>query len=58
MWSQKILEQDEYSYGFDTQNGDYVNLITEDIINPTKAVRTALRDAASIAGLLITLSHP
>ena len=50
----KILEKDEYNYGFDAQNGDYVNLVTRGIIDPTKVVRTALQDAASIAGLLIT----
>src|ERR1700674_4416193 len=50
----KILEKDQYSYGFDAQNGEYVNLITKGIIDPTKVVRTALQDAASIAGLLIT----
>ena len=50
----KILENDEYSYGFDAQNGEYVNLVSKGIIDPTKVVRTALQDAASIAGLLIT----
>jgi hypothetical protein len=50
----KILEKDEYSFGFDAQNGDYVNLMTKGIIDPTKVVRIALQDAASIAGLLIT----
>ena len=50
----KILEKDEYSFGFDAQNCDYVNLMTKGIIDPTKVVRTALQDAASIAGLLIT----
>jgi chaperonin GroEL len=50
----KILEKDQYSYGFDSQNGEYVNLITKGIIDPTKVVRAALQNAASIAGLLIT----
>ena len=50
----KILEKDEYNYGFDAQTGDYVNLVSKGIIDPTKVVRTALQDAASIAGLLIT----
>ena len=50
----KILEKDDYSFGFDAQNGDYVNLMAEGIIDPTKVVRIALQDAASIAGLLIT----
>jgi len=50
----KILEKDDYSFGFDAQNGDYVNLMANGIIDPTKVVRIALQDAASIAGLLIT----
>jgi len=50
----KILEKDEYSFGFDAQNGQYGNLVSKGIIDPTKVVRTALQDAASIAGLLIT----
>ena len=50
----KILENDHYSYGFDAQNGEYVNLVTKGIIDPTKVVRAALQNAASIAGLLIT----
>ena len=50
----KILENDQYSYGFDAQNGEYVNLVTKGIIDPTKVVRASLQNAASIAGLLIT----
>ena len=50
----KILEKDQYNYGFDAQTGEYVNLVSKGIIDPTKVVRTALQDAASIAGLLIT----
>jgi chaperonin GroEL len=50
----KILEKDQYSYGFDAQNGEYVNLVAKGIIDPTKVVRAALQNAASIAGLLIT----
>src|SRR3989449_7073761 len=50
----KILEKDQYSYGYDAQTGEYGNLVTKGIIDPTKVVRTALQDAASIAGLLIT----
>ena len=42
------------AYGFDAQNGEYVNLVTKGIIDPTKVVRAALQNAASIAGLLIT----
>ena len=50
----KILEKDQYGFGFDAQNGEYVNLVSKEIIDPTKVVRAALQNAASIAGLLIT----
>jgi chaperonin GroEL len=50
----KILEKDQYAYGFDAQNGEYVNMLAKGIIDPTKVVRSALQNAASIAGLLIT----
>jgi chaperonin GroEL len=50
----KILEKDQYSFGFDAQSGEYVNMVSKGIIDPTKVVRTALQDAASVAGLLIT----
>ncbi|MET0707264.1 MAG: TCP-1/cpn60 chaperonin family protein, partial [Tardiphaga sp.] len=50
----KILEKDQYAYGFDAQKGEYGNLVTKGIIDPTKVVRAALQNAASIAGLLIT----
>ncbi len=49
-----ILDQETYAYGFDAQTGEFGNLVTKGIIDPTKVVRTALQDAASIAGLLIT----
>ncbi|MGP0088470.1 MAG: chaperonin GroEL [Xanthobacteraceae bacterium] len=50
----KILEKEQYAFGFDAQTGEYCNLVTQGIIDPTKVVRTALQDAASIAGLLVT----
>jgi chaperonin GroEL len=50
----KILDKDQYNYGFDAQNGEYGNLMTKGIIDPTKVVRAALQGAASVAGLLIT----
>src|SRR6202790_2807958 len=50
----KILEKDTYGYGFDAQTGEYVNLMSKGIIDPTKVVRRGLQGAASIAGLLIT----
>jgi len=50
----KILEGKGYSYGYDAQKGEYGDLYGLGIIDPTKVVRTALQDAASVAGLLIT----
>jgi chaperonin GroEL len=50
----KILEKDQYGYGFDAQTGEYVNMMSKGIIDPTKVVRAALQGAASVAGLLIT----
>ncbi len=50
----KILEKDAYAFGYDAQTGEFGNLVSKGIIDPTKVVRTALQDAASIAGLLIT----
>jgi chaperonin GroEL len=50
----KILEKESYAFGYDAQTGEYGNLVSKGIIDPTKVVRTALQDAASIAGLLIT----
>jgi chaperonin GroEL len=50
----KILDKDTYAFGLDAQTGEYGNLVSKGIIDPTKVVRTALQGAASIAGLLIT----
>src|SRR3979411_1990171 len=50
----KILEREQYSFGFDAQSGEYVNMISKGIIDPTKVVRAALQNAASVAALLIT----
>jgi chaperonin GroEL len=50
----KIQDNDTYAFGFDAQGGKFENLVSHGIIDPTKVVRTALQDAASIAGLLIT----
>jgi chaperonin GroEL len=50
----KIVENSKYGWGYDAQTGNYGDLIGEGIIDPTKVVRTALQDAASIAALLIT----
>src|SRR5689334_4248594 len=50
----KILEKDQYGFGFDAQNSEYGNLMSKGIIDPTKVVRAAIQNAASVAGLLIT----
>jgi chaperonin GroEL len=50
----KLLESKNTSQGFDAQTGEYVDMIKAGIIDPTKVVRTALQDAASVAALLIT----
>ena len=52
--SGKTLERDEYNWGVDAQSGEFKDLVKAGIIDPTKVVRTALQDAASIAGLLVT----
>jgi chaperonin GroEL len=50
----KILEKEQYNWGYDAQTGEYGDLVSKGIIDPTKVVRTALQDAVSVAGLLIT----
>jgi len=50
----KVLEGTSANFGFDAQTGDYVDMLKAGIIDPTKVVRTALQDAASVAGLLVT----
>jgi chaperonin GroEL len=50
----KLLEQKSYNYGFNAQTDEYVDMIKAGIVDPAKVVRTALQDAASVAGLLIT----
>ncbi|MEE2698483.1 MAG: chaperonin GroEL [Pseudomonadota bacterium] len=52
--SGKLLEQKDASLGFNAQTGKYVNMVKAGVIDPTKVVRTALQDASSVAGLLIT----
>jgi len=52
--SGKVLDKDEYSYGFDAQSGEFKDMVKAGIIDPTKVVRTALQDAASVAALIIT----
>ena len=50
----KILDKDDYAFGFNAASGEYGNLVKQGVIDPAKVVRTALQDAASVAGLLIT----
>ena len=50
----KLLEAKDYSYGYNAQTGEYGDLVKAGIIDPTKVVRTAIQDAASVASLLIT----
>ncbi|MDF2765498.1 MAG: groL [Rhodospirillales bacterium] len=50
----KLTDQKNGTFGFDAQRGEYVDMVKAGIIDPTKVVRTALQDAASIASLLIT----
>jgi chaperonin GroEL len=52
--SGRVLEKDDYNWGFDAQSGEFKDMVKAGIIDPTKVVRTALQDAASVAGLLIT----
>ena len=50
----KLLDQADTNFGYDAQKGEFTDLVAAGIIDPVKVVRTALQDAASIAGLLIT----
>ncbi len=50
----KLLEQSDTNFGYNAQTGEYTDLVKAGIIDPTEVVRTALQDAASVAGLLIT----
>ncbi len=52
--SGKVLDSDQYNWGFDAQSGAFKDMVVAGIIDPTKVVRVALQNAASVAGLLIT----
>ncbi|MFL5282138.1 MAG: TCP-1/cpn60 chaperonin family protein, partial [Rhodopila sp.] len=52
--SGRVLDRDEYNWGLDAQAGEFKDLVAAGIIDPTKVVRTALENAASVAGLLVT----
>jgi len=51
--SGKVLDRDEYNWGFDAQTAEFKDLVVAGIIDPTKVVRSALQNAASVAGLLV-----
>ncbi len=50
----KVLENSDYNFGFDAQTGEYKDMVAAGIIDPTKIVRSALQNAGSVAGLLVT----
>ncbi|MDE2228065.1 MAG: chaperonin GroEL [Alphaproteobacteria bacterium] len=50
----KLVDKDDPNWGFNAQTGDYVDMVKAGIVDPTKVVRLALQDAASVAGLLVT----
>ena len=50
----KLLEKDDYAWGYNAATGEYQDLVSNGVIDPAKVVRTALQDAASVAALLIT----
>src|SRR3954462_4182621 len=52
--SGRVLDRDDYNWGLDAQTGEFKDLVAAGIIDPTKVVRTALQNAASVAGLLVT----
>jgi chaperonin GroEL len=54
MGAQMVREVASNGYGYHAQKGEYGDLVSKGIIDPTKVVRTAPQDAASIAGLLMT----
>jgi chaperonin GroEL len=50
----KLLDANDLNRGFDAQSGEYVDMVRAGIIDPTKVIRLALQNAASVAGLLVT----
>ena len=50
----KIVEKDDYAFGYNAATGEYGDMVELGILDPTKVTRTALQNAASIAGLMIT----
>jgi len=52
--SNKVLDNETQNYGYDARNDRYVDMVKEGIIDPTKVVRSALENAASVATLMLT----
>ena len=50
----KLREKTDFAYGWNAQTNEFGNLYSQGVIDPAKVVRTALQDAASVAGLLVT----
>jgi len=50
----RVLEEKNFNFGYDARNGEYVDMLKKGIIDPTKVVRSALQNAASVATLLLT----
>jgi chaperonin GroEL len=50
----KLHDKDDQNWGFNAQTGEYVDMVKAGVVDPTKVVRLALQDAASVAGLLVT----
>ncbi len=50
----KLMDKDNANWGYDAQSGEFVDMVKAGIVDPTKVVRLALQDAASVAGLLVT----
>ncbi|MGH7007252.1 MAG: TCP-1/cpn60 chaperonin family protein, partial [Stellaceae bacterium] len=50
----KLNDKDDANWGFNAQSGEYVDMVKAGVVDPTKVVRLALQDAASVAGLLVT----
>jgi chaperonin GroEL len=51
---EKVRSNDDFAYGFNAQNGQFENLVTSGVIDPTKVTRSALQHAASISALMLT----
>jgi chaperonin GroEL len=52
--TRKVLTEDRYEFGFDAQAQEFGNLVERGIVDPTKVIRTALQNAVSVAGIILT----